>query len=41
MGPREAARMGVGKDTTKAKQIAQFWQNRVGWIVKYIWAYRR
>jgi hypothetical protein len=32
----EAVRMGVGKDTTKAKQIAQSGANRVGWIVRYI-----
>jgi hypothetical protein len=40
MGPefaKEAVRMGVGKDTTKAKQIAQSGANRVGWIVRYIW----
>jgi osmotically-inducible protein OsmY len=36
-----AARMGFGKDTTKAKQIAQSWANRVEWIVRYIWIYRR
>ena len=36
----EAVRMGVGKDTTKAKQIAQSGTNKVGWIVRYIWTYR-
>jgi len=29
---REVARMGVGKDTTKAKQIAQFGANGVRYI---------
>ena len=29
--------MGVGKDTTKAKQIAQSGENGVEWIVRYIW----
>jgi hypothetical protein len=36
-----AVRMGFGKDTTKAKQIAQSGANRVEWIVGYIWIYRR
>jgi len=37
----EAVRMGFGKDTTKAKQIAQSGANKVEWIVGYIWTYRR